>query len=66
MKDRVGRLARSILVAEYLVPEWAAHFKGLSFEQLDELAASFKFENCLKREGLNKILTANAKLVQGL
>jgi len=66
MKDRVGRLARSILVAEYLVPEWASHFKGLSFEQLDELAASFKYDNCVKREGLNKILMENAKLVQGL
>jgi len=29
---------------------------------LDEIAASFKFENCLKRDGLNKILTDHAEL----
>ncbi|KAJ7069633.1 glycoside hydrolase [Mycena amicta] len=63
LQDRVTRLARNILVSEYLVKEWADHFIGKSKEELDEIAASFKFEACNKREGLNKILTDNAKLV---
>ncbi|KAL0576807.1 Endo-1,4-beta-xylanase 5 [Marasmius crinis-equi] len=64
MEGRVGRLARNILVAEYLVKEWADHFVGKDKDQLDELAKSFAFENCSKREGLNKILTDNAQLVK--
>ncbi|KAH6902672.1 endo-1,4-beta-glucanase [Coprinopsis sp. MPI-PUGE-AT-0042] len=58
--DRITRLSRNILVAEYLVKEWAQHFVGLSEAEIDEVAASFKFENCLKREGLNKVLQASA------
>lgn len=58
--DRIARLSRNILVAEYLVKEWAQHFVGLSEAEIDEVAASFKFENCLKREGLNKVLQASA------
>lgn len=63
MADRVGRLSRSILVAEYLIAEWADHFKGKSEEEIVEIAKSFSFENCLFRDGLNKILTDNASLV---
>ena len=58
--DRIARLSRNILVAEYLVKEWAQHFVGLSEAEVDEVAASFKFENCLKRDGLNKVLQAAA------
>jgi hypothetical protein len=65
VSDRVGRLSRNILVAEYLVKEWAEHFRGKSEAELDEIAQSFKFENCLHRDSLNKILTANAALVVG-
>lgn len=55
---RIGRLSRNILLAEYMVQEWADLFRGLSFEELDALAASFKFENCHKREELNKAMVA--------
>ena len=44
------------MVSEYLIPEWARHFKGKAMEELDELAKSFLFENCFKREGLNEAL----------
>jgi hypothetical protein len=64
LTERVGRLARNILVAEFLVKEWADHFIGKTDEEIDAIAASFKFENCLKRDGLNDALTANAKLSQ--
>ncbi|KAJ7928042.1 glycoside hydrolase [Mycena leptocephala] len=63
LSDRVTRLARNILISEFLVKEWAEHFVGKSTEELDAIAASFKFEACQKREGLNKILTDSAKAV---
>ncbi|OBZ72766.1 putative glucan 1,3-beta-glucosidase A [Grifola frondosa] len=63
LSDRVGRLARNILVSEFLVKEWAEHFRGKEDAELDELAKSFTFENCVHREGLNKILMDNATLV---
>ena len=63
LSDRVGRLARNMLVAEFLVAEWAEHFAGKTEAELDEIAKSFLFENCLKREGLNKVLTENATMV---
>ncbi|KAF9220576.1 hypothetical protein BS17DRAFT_803906 [Gyrodon lividus] len=42
----VARPSRTVLIAG-----------GLSFERLDEIAASFKFESCVKQDGLNKVLT---------
>ncbi|ETW76521.1 glycoside hydrolase family 5 protein [Heterobasidion irregulare TC 32-1] len=63
LSDRVGRLARNILVSEFLVKEWAEHFRGKTEAEIDEIAKSFSFENCLHRESLNKILTDNATLV---
>ena len=63
LQARIGRLSRNILVSEFLVKEWAEHFRGKSKAELDDIAASFKFENCLKREGLNKVLQDNASLV---
>ncbi|KAF8461288.1 glycoside hydrolase superfamily [Kalaharituber pfeilii] len=50
------RLARNMLLAEFLIQEWADHFVGLDFEQLDAVAASFKLEHCVQREELNKTL----------
>ncbi|KAK7045939.1 Endo-1,4-beta-xylanase 5 [Paramarasmius palmivorus] len=64
LDSRVGRLARNILVSEFLVQEWADHFVGKSLEEIDDIAKSFKFDSCLKREGLNKALTDNAQLVK--
>lgn len=63
LPDRVAMLSRNILVSEFLVKEWAEHFVGKDMDELDKIAASFKFEACEKREGLNKILTDNAKAV---
>ncbi|KAH9475452.1 Endo-1,4-beta-xylanase 5 [Psilocybe cubensis] len=63
LEDRVGRLSRNVLVSEFLVREWAEHFRGMDEGRLDEIAKSFKFEFCVKREELNEILRRNAKLV---
>jgi hypothetical protein len=65
LSDRIGRLSRNILVSEFLVREWAEHFTGKSEQELDEIAQSFAFKNCLHRDGLNKVLTDNASLVAG-
>jgi len=59
-KTRVAQLSRHILAAEFLVDEWAEHFRGKSEEEIDALAKSFSFENSLKRDGLNKVLTEYA------
>lgn len=60
LESRVARLSRCTLVSEFLVMEWADHFKGLDETNLNELAQSFKFENCVKREGLNQVLQDHA------
>lgn len=60
LEGRVTRLARNMLIGEFMVKEWAEHFRGKSEDELDELAQSFKFQNCEKRGRLNGILTRNA------
>ena len=62
LQDRVGRLARNILVSEFFVKPWAEHFRGKSDEEIDAIARSFHFDNCLHRDTLNKILQENAAL----
>lgn len=44
-------------IADNLCDEFVAPMKGMSLDELDELAASFKFENCVKREKLVQTLT---------
>jgi len=61
---RATRLSRNILISEFMIKEWADHFIGKTEEDIDALAGSFKFENCLKRDGLNAALSAHAKLTQ--
>jgi hypothetical protein len=52
----ISRVIRNELLSEFLVPEWARYFKGLSLGQLRELGESFALENCLLRDELNNIL----------
>ncbi|KZV89608.1 glycoside hydrolase family 5 protein [Exidia glandulosa HHB12029] len=56
LRRRVARFARNTLVAEFLVQEWADLFRGKTRQELDDIAASFKFENCVQRMQLNDIL----------
>ncbi|KAF5350113.1 hypothetical protein D9756_009212 [Leucocoprinus leucothites] len=60
VEERVTRIARTILLAEFMVQEWADHFRGMGEAELEELAKSFRFENCVEREGLNRVLRENA------
>lgn len=61
-ESRVAKLSRQILAAEYLVDEWAEHFRDKSEEEIDSIAKSFSYENSLKRDGLNKVLMDHAAL----
>ena len=59
LADRISRLSRNILIAEFLIQEWADRFKGRTKEEIRDLAWSFSFENCLHRDILNKVLKEN-------
>jgi len=61
LSSRVNRITKNILLSEYLVREWADHFKGKTEAEIEEIAASFRFENCMKRERLNEYLSADAR-----
>ncbi|KAG6833299.1 Endo-1,4-beta-xylanase 5 [Tephrocybe sp. NHM501043] len=62
VQERVTRISRTMLVAEFLVKEWAEMFRGMDEARLEEMAQSFSFDNCLKRKGLNRELRKNAGL----
>jgi hypothetical protein len=54
----IERVIRAILLAEPLVPEFAAYFKGLSQQDIETLLSSFQFHNCTQHSELITILTA--------
>lgn len=56
--DYVYRVTKDMLFSQYAQHEFAELFAALSLEELDEMAASFKFENVKKRDELNEILKA--------
>ncbi|KAL3474117.1 putative cellulase [Aspergillus californicus] len=53
---QVERVVREGLVSEYLTWEYAELFEGKSKAELEELAASFAFENCVERKELSLAL----------
>lgn len=61
---QVERCVRECLMSEYIGWEMAELFRGKSEEELDELAASFKIENCVLREELNNILKHDAQTAE--
>lgn len=56
------RAIMQTFVSQAFSLEFAELFKDFTLEQLDEAAKSFRYDHCLQREGLNKILTAHAKI----
>ena len=52
----IHRLVRHVLLAEALVGEFAAAFRGAGREELDALADSFRFANCARRQRLEQSL----------
>lgn len=65
VKRHVSRLVKECFLSETLSMEFAKYFEGMSFEQLDEMAKSFSFENSKQRDGLNKILREHSGLDLG-
>ncbi|CCG82766.2 putative Glucanase [Taphrina deformans PYCC 5710] len=63
MEARIGRLCRAILMSEYMVPQIAECFAGVSMDELDEMAKSFALTKCKQRDGLNRILTAHKPMM---
>ena len=57
----ISLLVRNILIADALVPEYCNLFKDKSEEQVVALAQSFRFENYVKRNRLENILTGKEK-----
>ncbi|KAF2503107.1 putative glucanase [Lophium mytilinum] len=57
---QVTRIVNQIYMSGCVQDEFAALFKGMSFEELEECARSFHFDECLQREGLNAQLEAHA------
>jgi len=60
-QTQINLMIRHILISEALVPEYCNLFRGLSEEQLIALAQSFRFDNYVKRERLEAILTDREK-----
>jgi hypothetical protein len=60
-QSHINLLVRHILIAEALVPEYCNLFRDLSNEELTALAQSFRFENYVKRQRLEDILTGREK-----
>jgi hypothetical protein len=52
-------LLLNILCAQPLVEEYAALFTGLGDDELVARADSFRFENCVVREPLAKLLSVS-------
>jgi len=57
----IRQLVRHILISEALVPEYCNLFRDLSDDELISLAQSFRYENYVKRERLEDILTGREK-----
>ncbi len=59
----MSRAVLETFLADSLQMEFAELFRGKSEEELDELARSFHFDNCLQRGPLNKVLSEHANIV---
>ena len=60
-RGQINLMVRHILISEALLPEYCNLFKDLSDEQIIALAQSFRFDNYVKRDRLEKILTGKEK-----
>jgi hypothetical protein len=58
----IGRAVLQTFVSQALQTEFARLFEGFEFDDLEKCARSFHFDECVQREGLNKIMSEHAKL----
>jgi aryl-phospho-beta-D-glucosidase BglC (GH1 family) len=57
----IRRLVRYILLAEPLLEEYAALFKGMSQSEIDEMMQSFQFKQCVQHTELANILAKSPR-----
>ncbi|KAL4862098.1 hypothetical protein BDV12DRAFT_203377 [Aspergillus spectabilis] len=60
-KNHVMRAVIRTFLAQSLYPEFAELFKGKTNEELEELARSFSFDQCVLRNGLNEAMVEHTK-----
>jgi hypothetical protein len=53
---QINRTVRHILLAEPLIEDFYPLLHGLSLAEIDQLMASFRFENCFPRQELVQII----------
>ena len=58
----VLRAVMQTFLSKTFAMEFAELFRGKSMEELDALAHSFHFDECLQREGLNKAMSSHASV----
>jgi len=58
----IHRTIRHILLAEPLIEDFYPLLQGLTCEEIDELMASFLYENCSPREGLVDLIKKQHKI----
>jgi hypothetical protein len=61
-RKHVDRVVLQMYLADSFAAEYAELFRDKSKDELEELAKSFSFEACKKRDGLNKIMSEHAGL----
>ncbi|KAF2837373.1 glycoside hydrolase family 5 protein [Patellaria atrata CBS 101060] len=57
---QITRIINQIWVSTCVQAEFAELFRDMSFEELEECAKSFRFDQCVQRQGLNEALEAHA------
>lgn len=55
------RAVHQTFLSTAMSDEFAEQFRGMTKEDLEKCAHSFHFDECIQREGLNKILRDHAK-----
>ena len=61
-KRHMQRATLQTFLSQSFAVEFASLFKDFTLEQLDEAAKSFRFDRCMQRKGLNKIMSEHADL----
>jgi hypothetical protein len=56
LKQHLYRRTLYTWISDAMCDDFVEPMKGMSFEELDELAASFKFENCATRDQMVEVL----------
>lgn len=62
LKRFVDRNVLNTFLSESLQMEFAELFKDKTLQELDALAKSFHFDQCIQRQGLNQIMSNHAKI----